>query len=55
MRIERLRIGGFGKLRGELAFAPDRCNVVLAPHKLEAILFQDSYGCRVVMCHTTSN
>jgi len=33
MKIERVRITGFGTLRGEVKFADNRCNLILAPNE----------------------
>ena len=49
MRIRRLEIGGFGKLRGTIELAPDRCNLILAPNEsgkstLIAALITALYG-----------
>jgi DNA repair exonuclease SbcCD ATPase subunit len=33
MKIERLVLHGFGGLRGEVRFDPDRCNLILAPNE----------------------
>ncbi len=33
MRVRRLRIEGFGNLRGEFIFSSDRCNLILEPNE----------------------
>jgi DNA repair exonuclease SbcCD ATPase subunit len=49
MRIERLAIAGFGALRGDVEFSPDRCNLILAANEsgkstLVAALLAGLYG-----------
>jgi len=49
MKIRRLEIGGFGKLRGTIELAPERCNLILAPNEsgkstLIAALITALYG-----------
>ena len=49
MRIRKLTLAGFGRLKGEIEFAPDRCNLILAPNEsgkstLVAALITALYG-----------
>ena len=49
MKIRRLRVDGFGRLRGEIRLAPDRCNLLLAPNEsgkstLVAAILAGLYG-----------
>ena len=49
MKIRRLRIGGFGGLKGDFIFSSDRCNLVLEPNEagkstLAAAILASLYG-----------